>query len=208
MENEDGVSDSDSDSESNASSDEGEGNSLASLAADVKMHVQCLTDLSNTLEYPANDPEPSDEPSVPMVRLRTAHDYHKDLIVAKFPNVQPQLAECLGKISWDRYQRMQHQREINATMGEKPLTEDEGHLISVQKSHAADSEFKDSGLGTSLPSMPATRYAETVISFMTSMTEGKRIHIPPLPSEGRTGVKFECTACGRHIRALNNRDWR
>jgi hypothetical protein len=205
IDNEDDVSDCDSDS--NASSDEGKGSSLASLAADIKVHIQCLIDLSNTLEYPAIDPEPSDKPSIPMVQQRDAHDYHKELIVAKFPKVQPELAECLGRISWDRYERMQQQREINATTGTDPLAK-QGHFTSVQKSQAADSEFKDSGLGTSLPSMPATQYAETVISFMTSMTEGKRVQIPPLPSEAREGVQFECTACGRHICALNNRDWR
>lgn len=63
------------------------------------MHIQCLKDLSNSLESPAIDPEPTDEPSVLNIQQRTAHDYHVDLITAKFPKAQMELAECLGKTS-------------------------------------------------------------------------------------------------------------
>ncbi|KAH4043809.1 hypothetical protein HBI24_212160 [Parastagonospora nodorum] len=202
-------SDSDSDSEVNSDSPGSEITSggTESLAEDVKIHVQCLFDLSNALEYPAIDPEPTDEPSLLKVEQRAAHDYHKDLIVAKFPKVHMELAECLGKISWDRYQRMQEEREINASNPTGRPAEEEEMAASGQKSRFAESEFIDSGLGTSLPA-PRSRYAETVISFMTSITGGKRIQIPPLPAEARTGAQFECNACGKHIRAATNRDWR
>jgi hypothetical protein len=124
-----------------------------------------------------------------------------DLIVAKFPKAHVELVECLGKISWDRYQRMQQEREINANIPG-------GTAASAQKSSGTGSEFRDSALGPSLPSVSATGYAETVISFMTGITEGKRVHFPPLPSAAKTGAQFECNACGRHIRAVNNREWR
>lgn len=204
------VSDSDSDgyssSDSDSSTPENKGVGLARFAEDVKMHVQCLSDLSNTLESPAIDPAPTDEPSVLKIEQRAAHDYHVDLITAKFPKAQISLAECLGKMSWDRYQRMQQEREINArnVVGSAP---EEEMMASVQKSRVADSDFKDSGLGTSLPA-PPTRYAETVISYMTSIAGGKRVQIPSLPTDAKTGSQFECNACGRHIRAVNNREWR
>lgn len=210
---EEGVSeiDSDSDSDSEVNSDSPgiaiTSGGLERLAEDVKIHVQCLFDLSNALEYPAIDPEPNDEPSLLKVEQRAAHDYHKDLIVAKFPKVQIELAECLGRISWDRYQRMQEEREINASNPTGRPAGEEEMAASGQKSRFANSEFQDSGLGTSLPA-PQSRYAETVISFMTSMTGGKRVQIPPLPAEARAGTQFECSACGRHIRAATNRDWR
>jgi hypothetical protein len=209
-ESDENVSDSDSDGDSSSDSDSStpgnKGGGLARFAEDVKMHVQCLSDLSNALESPAIDPEPTDEPSVLKIEQRAAHDYHVDLITAKFPKTQTSLAECLGKMSWDRYQRMQQERESNARniAGSAP---EEEVVASAQKSQIADSDFKDSGLGTSLPA-PPTRYAETVISYMTSIAGGKRIQIPPLPADAKTGCQFECNACGRHIRAVNNREWR
>ncbi|KAH7398766.1 hypothetical protein DE146DRAFT_504063 [Phaeosphaeria sp. MPI-PUGE-AT-0046c] len=204
------ISDSESDGYSSSDNDISvptkQDGGLDRLAEDVKVHVQCLNDLSNALESPAIDPKPNDEPSVLKVEQRAAHDYHVDLVTAKFPKAQTELAESLGKISWDRYQRMQNEREINthSTAGHPAK---EGMVASAQKSHVADSEFKDSGLGTSLPA-PLTRYAETVVSFMTSIARGKRVQIPPLPQEAKSGSQFECNACGRLVRAVNNREWR
>lgn len=202
---EEGVSESDSDSDS--PSNERTSGGMERLAEEVKIHVQCLFDLNNALEYPAIDPEPTDEPSFLKIEQRAAHDYHKDLIVAKFPKVHIELAECLGRISWDRYQRMQEEREISARNPTGRAVGEEEMAALGHKSRFADSEFQDSGLGTSLPA-PQSRYAETVISFMTSITGGKRVQIPPLPAEARAGAQFECNACGRHIRAATNRDWR
>ncbi|KAL5113435.1 hypothetical protein ACEQ8H_008679 [Pleosporales sp. CAS-2024a] len=200
----DSESDSDTGSDSGNSGDEISGG-MCRLAEDIKMHVQCLIDLSNALEYPAIDPEPTDEPSVLRVEQRAAHDYHTGLITAKFPKMQDELAESLGRTSWNRYLRMQNEREINATNTMYPAPEEMDG--SALKSRMAGSDFKDSGLGTSLPA-PPTRYAETVISFMTSITGGNRVQIPPLPPQAKIGAQFECNACGRQIRAVNNRDWR
>lgn len=193
---------SDSDSDSDASGNESTQIDLDRLSEDVKLHVDCLMDLSDALEFPAIDAEQhDDQPSVLRLEQRAAHDYHADLILAKFPNAQIELAKCLGKISWDRYQRMQQERDSNAKGA---------NTISATKSRAADSEFQDSGLGASLPipSAPPTHYAGTIVSYMTSIADGKRVQIPPLPAEAKSGAAFECNACGKRIRAQNNRDWR
>jgi hypothetical protein len=201
---------SDSDSDSDSCSDnispaaKGGDEGIERMVKEVKMHVNCLIDLSSALEFPAIDPQPIDEPSVLKIEQRAAHDYHVDLITAKFPKVQAQLAERLGRISWARYQRMQQEREVNASIA---APEEEDMAALAPKSHMLNSEFRDSGLGTSLP-VPPTRYAETALSFMTSITGGKRVDIPPLPPKARTGLQFECNACGRCICALNNREWR
>jgi hypothetical protein len=107
------------------------------------------------------------------------------------------LLQCLGRTSWDRYLRMQRERDSNA------------HIISIQdgKSCFSKSEFQDSGIGTSLPHGVST-YAETIISFATSISGGKRVDIPPLPPGAKKGMPFECNACGNSIKATNNRDWR
>lgn len=204
---EESASDSDSDSDTSGSDDDAAQPSY--LAEAVRAHLDCLLDLSNALEYPAEDPEENeDRPSALQVGQRPAHDYHTDLIRAKFPEIQIALAECLGKISWDRYQRMQKERDRNAMALVASATEEQVDVEAVAKSQFANSEFQDSGLGTSLPPGPATEYAETIISYMTSMTGGKRIQIPPLSAEAKAGAKFECNACGKHIFAQNNREWR
>jgi len=207
---EESVSDS-SDSDSDASERDLAPNELSRLAEDVKMHIDCLTDLSNALDFPAEDAvDTDDEPSTLRVEQRAAHDYHADLILAKFPKAQIKLAETLGRISWDRYQRMQQERDYNAR-DNITFAIQEQHVGEVAtKSRFADSEFQDSGLGTSLqvPSIPATRYAETILSYMSSMVGDKRVQIPPLSEEAKAGAKFECNACGKHIYARTNREWR
>lgn len=194
--------DSDSGSDSDTSDEDDDGatqdDRFGKLAENVKTLVECLTDLSVGFENPAVDPEDNDEPSFLRVEQRSAHDFHADLIRAKYPEACSELIECLGKISWNRYIRMQHSREQNSHDG--PTC-----VVSTMKSHVTGSKFQDSGLGTSLP---PTRYAESVISYMTSITGGKRVTIPPLTSEAKAGKPFECNACGRYLRATNNRDWR
>ncbi|KAF2131117.1 hypothetical protein P153DRAFT_384331 [Dothidotthia symphoricarpi CBS 119687] len=194
----DGDDDSDSDSDSETLGDEVGSNAFTRLVENIKTYTDCLVDLSPALECPAIDPEHDDEPSVLRVEQRAAHEYHAELILAKYPNASFEMVDCLGKTSWARYQRMQQEREHNV------------HAYDYeQRSRIADSKskFQDSGLGTSIP--PAnSAYAETVISFMTGVTGGKRVQIPSLPAEAKNGSPFECHACGRRIRATTNREWR
>ncbi|KAF2036132.1 hypothetical protein EK21DRAFT_52546, partial [Setomelanomma holmii] len=198
------LSDSDSDSETGIGNEPG---GFQTFVKDIKTHLDCLLDLSSALDCPAVDTNTPDEPSILKVEQRAAHDYHADLILAKFPKAHIDLAQCLGKTSWQRYQRMQQEREHNAN-GNTTSPAQEQAMASDAKSSLAISEFQDSGLGSSLPSAPPTRYAETVISFMTSITGGNRVQIPPLPAEAKIGAPFECNACGRQVRAFNNREWR
>lgn len=164
------------------------------IASDVKMYTECLMDLGPLIECPATDSKKGKEPRTSMIRERLAHEYHVELILAKYPEADTQLAYCLGKTSWDRYQRMKEERETNI-------------LYSAAKSQADGSEFVDSGLGTSIPD-GASFYAESTVSFMTGVTEGKRVQIPSLSAEAKRGEKFECHACGKHIRVKSSRDWR
>lgn len=193
----DDISDSESDSDSSCADDAVD--KVHELAQSVKVYTNCLIDLGTALECPALEPEYEDGPSVVMWEQRTAHDYHTDLIKAKFPQAKHCLLQSLGKISWNRYQRLQQERDSNAVA--------QSALIPGDKSLAAFSEFKDSGLGTSLPRV-ASSYAETIVSFMTSVSGGKGVNIPPLSTEAKNGQPFECNACGKHIRAINNREWR
>jgi hypothetical protein len=180
---------------------------IKSVIKEVKTYVDCLVDLSSALECPAVDPDHAeDESRGPRLEKRNAHEYYSDLIVAKFPNASFDLVECLGKANWDRYQRLQLERLNNST-GRTAHSDAISVRSAVLKSHPSDSEFRDSGLGTSIPTQ-STTYAETIISFVSNVSSGNRINVPPLPVEGRSGQPFECVACGRYIKATTNREWR
>lgn len=117
------------------------------------------------------------------------------------------IAQTLGegpRCLRSRYQRIRDEREANIHAQEH----DHVHQVPqpAVKSIIADSEFLDSGLGISLPA--PTSYAETMISFMTSISGGKRIQIPLLPEEAKIGLKFECMACGKQVKITNNSEWR
>jgi hypothetical protein len=189
-------SDSDSDSESISLDDSTDNRAMSDFVRSIKTYISCLTDLGSALVCPALEPEVDDKPSQVILGQRLAHDYHTDLITAKYPQADMHLLQSLGKISWDRYLRMQRERDANAHKEQ-----------SVIPSNKSCSEFQDSGLGTSLPPAQSS-YAESTVSFMTSVAGGKRVQIPPLTAEAKDGKSFECHACGLRIVVTNNRDWR
>lgn len=172
---------------------------MLELVRNVKHYTRCLVDLGTALDCPALEPEHHDRPSLVALEQRSAPDYYTELIKIKYPEAELCLLQSLGKTSWHRYQRMQQERNSNAEV--RP------EITSGTKSEAAESKFIDSGIGTSLPRPPSS-YAETVLSFVTHMSEGKRVNVPPLPAEARNGQPFACTACGKLIVARSNREWR
>ncbi|KAF9698356.1 hypothetical protein EKO04_003901 [Ascochyta lentis] len=177
---------------------------IGKMINEINVYVQCLVDLGAALQCPAVAREPDEHATARPLEERTANDYHAGLISNRYPRADTVLVERLGQISWSRFLRMQHERDNNTTERnriQQPLVAD------ATKSLLSISEFQDSGLGTSLPTALSS-YAESTVSFMTSISGGERVRIPPLPSEGKKGVPFDCTACGRSVRATNNREWR
>ncbi|KAF3033694.1 hypothetical protein E8E12_004226 [Didymella heteroderae] len=133
---------------------------MSDLVRSIKTYVSCLMDLGLALASPALEPEVDDKPCQIILGQRLAHDYYSDLITAKFPQADTHLLQSLGKINWERYLRMQRERDANAHK--------EQSAISSNKSR---SEFQDSGLGTSVPPVQSS-YAESTVSFMTSVADG------------------------------------
>jgi hypothetical protein len=188
-----------SDDDSVVSGDDSTRCLFSNMVEDITMYTKCLVDLGASLECPAVDHGNVKQPMALIVRQRLAHDYHAELISAKYPTADDELVTCLGKTSWNRYRRMQLERETNSI--------DENHVSSAVKSQAADSEFIDSGLGSSVPPVPSS-YAESTVSFRTDITGGQRVQIPLLSAEAKRGEKFECNACGKNIRVKSSRAWR
>ena len=157
----------------------------------IRTYTQCLRDIDQTLEHPALDDPDEDNTSIFGINQRPAEDYHTEILKAKFPKAEMDMIQCLGRTSWDRYQRMQREREVNS-----------------QHQHAArpdgNSEFVDSGFGTSLPAS----YASSMLSRISSVTGGKQVNIPPLSAEAKEGSPFDCVVCGKLVSYINNHEWR
>ncbi|KAI1860685.1 uncharacterized protein JN550_011410 [Neoarthrinium moseri] len=101
------------------------------------------------------------------------------------------------KANYERYIRCQQQRDAQLNNNVSNLPMASGGTID-------GSEFNDSGIGSSLPM--TSSYAETVMSYGDGKDRSTRI--PPLPTEGRKGKPFECIACGRSVRIMNNSAWK
>ena len=198
------ASDIDSESDSDNTQDPAPVFEIEGLVEDIKTYTQCLVDLGPTLSTPATTNEPGATIDIAAQGERNPNEYHAGLLSKKYPRADALLVECLGKTSWARFVRMQHERELNAR---EHIILEEPAVVGAAKSLVSNSVFQDSGLGTSLPVVPSA-YAESTVSFMTSITGGERARIPPLPVEAKQGFPFECTACGRSVRATNNREWR
>ncbi|KAF3052261.1 hypothetical protein E8E11_011456 [Didymella keratinophila] len=171
---------SDGDDDSSSSSEEDTTNELRELVDRVKMYINSLVDLGAALKNPALEREPNDKPFRVRLDERYAHDYHTDLIRAKFSKAAANLLQSLGQINWDRYQRMQKERDSHEYT--------QVATVSSARSQTAESKFQDSGVA--------------------SVPDGKQASTPPLPTGAKDGQVFECIACGKEIKATNNRDWR
>lgn len=169
------------------------------LIRKVRIYTECLVEIGDSLGCPATDDLNAEEPTGLGLEQRSAEDYHTERLRAKFPLADYVFLQAFGGTCWDRYQRMQRERELNVR--HQLMT------LSNTKSHAVYSEFRDSGLGTS--NLAATSpYAATILSFLSSVAGGKHIKIPSLSAEAKAGSEFECIACSRFIQATNERDWR
>ncbi|KAE8845896.1 hypothetical protein PTNB73_01877 [Pyrenophora teres f. teres] len=156
------LNDSDS-SDGDTSDDDAIESGINDVVEDVKTYTSCLLDLSAAFECPARDVDKEDGPTIVNVEERAAHDYHTQLLLAKFPSAQMELIDRLGETSWNRYQRMVRERELNANAQMQAKLHTSQHKET--KSLIADSEFQDSGLGTSLPSASSLSQDEPLHLF-------------------------------------------
>ncbi|KAF2190740.1 hypothetical protein K469DRAFT_733407 [Zopfia rhizophila CBS 207.26] len=159
------------------SSEDEENYNIDDVVEDIKTYTQCLVDLSGALECPATDPEYHDHvPAIPRLEKRGGRDYYADLIIAKYPKASLKL-------------RMQVERRNNANV-----------------SAADEIEVQARSVTSKLHLTQSSTWAKTIISFMSSISGGSRAQIPSLPAEAKNGQYFECSACGKYIRARTNRE--
>ncbi|KAI1851129.1 hypothetical protein JX266_003794 [Neoarthrinium moseri] len=194
-----GIEDEDGDS---SSSDDGSNlgdDSIREILEDLHTDTICLIELEPLLKNPVLDfiREPDNLATDGVTTPWLPHKAFCDRIESRFPQASPSLITRLGKANYERYIRCQQQRDAQLNNNVSILPVASGGTID-------GSEFNDSGIGSSLPT--TSSYAETVMSYGDGKDRSTRI--PPLPTEGRKGKPFECIACGRSVRIMNNSAWK
>lgn len=179
---------------------------LEEILEDLQAYMECLRSLAPSIECPAKETQTGEDERVrasPTLKAKGFHEFYTDMISSRFPRASRTLADCLGKRNWRRYKRLQAIRAANA-LKEIPATEELEFL--AQKSAFGESNFHDSGLGTSVPAR--TSHAQSMASFASSRAESSHAKLPPLSEEAKSGRPFPCDACGSTIRIKRKRDWR
>ncbi|CAI6342535.1 unnamed protein product [Periconia digitata] len=140
------------------------------------------------------------------VQDRSAYEYYVDLISQRFPSVSSKLAQELGKANWDRYKYV-------SRLGENVQRE-----IEVAETKKPQSEFYDSGIGSSAPpetvvdndDLPVihNHQPDCAATIISSRADASHKRLPPLSDEARSGIPFECEICHRTLQIRRTKDWK
>lgn len=195
------------DSEDEPDGPDGGHKSEETIGRDIRFLTVCLMELVPTLEQslpcvgkPARSaffvPPPAFRVSEPaLTYVRNVFD--------KFPQADIKLTERLGEANWQRHVKVRNKIDQVAN---DDLVESKAFVV------APFSEFRDSALGSSIPTR--SQYAASAAShtsFVSSLADGEErsIRVPPTPAEVSAGKPFQCHICGHTLHRIRNRvDWK
>ena len=147
-------------------------------------------------------------------------------VADKFVGAEDILVQRLGESNWQRFMALRARREQilhtlnepeDAERAEKAASELPPSIIfkeqSIPKSmFVPQTLFYDSGLGTSIPSLPRRALTEAShTSFLSSVVANgdTSVQVPKTPSAVSRGEAFNCDICGATLRNIRNRiDWK
>jgi hypothetical protein len=186
---------------------------LSEVFEELQRGVRRLNDLNACLHTPVLDYGLEvDEKTKSAISEVSPHQIFNNCIHERFQNASEDLVDYLGRISLQRYQRLQRLRVVNE--------ESVAINVSDMSTKYSSSNVDDSGYGTA-PKAPSegevsgslAAYAPTLVpsvisSWLSSLAEGGRSKYPKLPDGAKSGDLFECAACGRFIRATGKHEYR
>ncbi|MCJ1379558.1 hypothetical protein MMC17_002659 [Xylographa soralifera] len=136
----------------------------------------------------------------------------------KFTSADNTLVERLGEANWQRYMTLRARTEqkhqyldINEVVANN-IPAAQIFQRAPQSIFKPLSLFHDSGLGSSVPTLP--RYAVSAAShtsFISSVADDSAfaLRVPPTPGEVDSGDPFKCEICGHLLSNIKNRvDWK
>ena len=136
----------------------------------------------------------------------------------KFTSADNALVERLGEANWQRYMTLRARMEQKIqSLDIVDLVADNIPAVQIfqtvpQSIFKPLSLFHDSGLGSSVPTLP--RYAVSAAShtsFLSSLADDSALalRVPPTPVEVGLGDPFKCEICGHLLSNIKNRvDWK
>lgn len=193
-------------SESEDSIDEATGcDKIESHVRDLQIFMRCLVDLTETLASAVPDPH-HDNPKPVQVESLEPHHLYAGLIREKFPFGDAKIVDHLGKSNLRRYQEIIARKEAMVANEAKPQTQGEAQPYEAT-TIAGETVWKDSGLGTSVPT-----FSKPPSSYMPSRRSSSALKnpdwIPKLTAEAAAGHAFECFGCGQMVVIKKDVDWK
>ncbi|MCJ1393645.1 hypothetical protein MMC18_006520 [Xylographa bjoerkii] len=202
-----------------SSEDEDEGSDYGTL---LECHIDCLMDLIPTMEQSlahlqSGGIQTKTPSRVPFLVSELALPWVQN-VSDKFTSADNALIKRLGEANWQRYMTLRARTEQKI----QSLDIDDGvahNFPAVQIFQTAPqsifkplSLFHDSGMGSSVPTLP--RYASSAAShtsFLSSLADDSALslRVPPTPVEVDSGDPFKCEICGHVLSNIKNRvDWK
>ncbi|KAI4593857.1 hypothetical protein KJ359_008898 [Pestalotiopsis sp. 9143b] len=230
----DDAEDSESDTESESSQSPDTAVELDEIAEDLKTDTECLLDLGSRFKEEAVGPvlkETAVDPDE-LVDWDPSHTFI-DRVRWRYPKCEVEVARRLGRANWSRVLRQQTVKDVSLVQV-KPRTSEaveptvRSHLEQdsakgsekskkATSSEATATSFRDSALGSSVPSaarpsrtnIPEAQdihYAETTVSYYGE--HGDVVRIPSLPAGAKDGHPFLCLSCNTSVTATTKSLWK
>ncbi|KAK6829776.1 hypothetical protein PG987_010360 [Apiospora arundinis] len=202
------------------------------LVSRLTTFTRCLVDLGIAIDCPAKDPEYLHEPGTADVPTAlTPHQPYSQKIQEKFPSAPSDLVDHLGKSNLRRRRRIieQHvEAEDTQVADETPYSDhfhiQEGNIhdryqvdaywswvldAEFRNSAPRESVFRDSALGSSLPTLASRSHAamSEISSVLSSMAERSWKAFPQLTEDAKSGKPFECDGCGHYVVMTKTKHW-
>lgn len=124
------------------------------------------------------------------------YSYFSDHVRSKFSAIPHDLANALGKLNFDRMNRMSAMRKANL-IADTPILQTTS-VVAPSTAYRS----KDSGLGSSIHSQSSVRAP----SLFSALAGASRSKLPKLPEQAKKG-SFVCDYCCKNIWISNKRDW-
>lgn len=219
-------SDTDSDTESESSQHSDTAAALDDIAEDLKTDTECLLDLGSRFNEEAVGPVAT-ETAVDADEqiVWDPSDIFIDRVRWRYPKCDLEVSKRLGRANWTRVLRQQTLKDMNSRKIEPQLAQtasrERPRLVSesvigseksktTAQSKATATTFRDSALGSSIPSETsqprAFEYAETTVSYNGG--QGDTVRIPALPPGARDGKAFLCVGCNKMVTTPTKSLWK
>lgn len=169
---------------------------LQQCVTDIQEYIQLLNELHPSIESFLELLEDAPGPSLAEAANRGAFLYFSDIIRSKFKEAPEALADTLGRLNLERYNRMAAARDVN--LGR------EYDFPQTNSIEAPSTSFHDSGIGGSLPSQQSM--SEKAPSLFSTLAGKSRSKLPPLPAHAKWN-SFSCNYCGEKVRFCTRREW-